>query len=53
MSVLTEVQDLEAVIEYVQKPLRWHEKALIWIGILSLMAGIFACARWVSRHRLL
>lgn len=41
------------VTEYVQKPLRWHEKALIWIGILSLMAGIFACARWVSRHRLL
>ena len=41
------------VTEYVQKPLRWHEKALIWIGILSLMTGIFACARWVSRHRLL
>ena len=41
------------VPKYIDKPLKWHQKALIWIGILSLMAVVLICASWVSKHRLL
>ena len=38
------------VKEYVQKPLAWHQKTLMTIGLLTLMAIIIICGRWLSKH---
>ena len=38
------------VKEYVEKPLKWWQKSLIWTGILALMVVILICARWVSKR---
>ena len=38
------------VKEYVEKPLTWWQKSLIWTGILALMVVILICARWVSKR---
>lgn len=39
------------VPKYIEKPLGWWQKALIWIGIISLMGIVLIVARWVSRSR--
>lgn len=37
------------VPKYIEKPLGWWQKTLIWIGIISLMGIVLIVARWVSR----
>ena len=39
------------VKEYVQKPLAWHQKTLMTIGLLTLMAIIIICGLWLSKHQ--
>lgn len=38
------------VPKYIDKPLKWWQKSLIWTGILALMVVILICARWVSKR---
>lgn len=38
------------VPKYIDKPLKWHQKMFMWIGILALMAITLICARWASKH---
>lgn len=38
------------VLKYIEKPLKWWQKSLIWTGILALMVVILICARWVSKR---
>lgn len=38
------------VKEYVEKPLNWWQKSLIWTGIVALMVVILICARWLSKR---
>lgn len=38
------------VPKYIEKPLKWWQKSLIWTGILAFMVVILICARWVSKR---
>ena len=38
------------VKEYIEKPLKWHQKLFMWLGILAFIAVTLFCARWVSKH---
>ena len=38
------------VPKYIDKPLKWHQKMFMWIGILALMVITLICARWASKH---
>lgn len=39
------------VTKYVEKPLGWFEKLLMWTGILALMAIVIIVARWLSKWK--
>ena len=41
------------VTEYVEKPLKWWQKGLIWFGIIVLMIAILMVSHWIARKRLL
>lgn len=38
------------VKEYIDKPLKWWQKLLMWTGIFALMVMILICAGWVSKR---
>ena len=38
------------VPKYIEKPLKWHQKLFMWLGILAFIAVTLFCARWVSKH---
>ena len=41
------------VTEYVEKPLKWWQKGLIWFGIIVMMIAILMVSQWIARKRLL
>ena len=41
------------VTEYVEKPLKWWQKGLIWFGIIVMMIALLMVSQWIARKRLL